>query len=265
MQTIKRFIITQLLEPAGKLALQQFNRSHRVYKKENQSNVVTNVDYLIDEFLTTRITQNFRTHSIISEENGINAKNDHYCWIIDPIDGTSNFVHNIPFFGIIVALLFDSESIATGIYLPALKELYFAQKNKGATLNGAPIQATSLSDITKCLIGYSIEFHKDKTQVKKEAYVIARLASAIQELRTTNCVVDYCYVASGRYGGLLRLTSKIWDVAGPSLLIKESGGIITDDLGNPLDFNFTKQNYKRNYTSLCSGPFLHKKLLRIIH
>lgn len=252
------------LKKGGEVLLKYFGNITEISVKQNQSNIVTAADLESEKCIVEIIKQAHPEHNIIGEETGFYDNNSEFTWIVDPLDGTSNFGAGIPWFGVLVALLKNDKPILSGCFLPVQNELYLAEKGKGATMNGKPIKVNSEEHLKNVLIVYSLDFSEDFHKTKQETKIISKLVQNVRNLRATNSLVDFCYVASGRLGGALNQTTCIWDVAAPYLLIHEAGGIATDIAGHDLDFKLTAANYLRNFTIIGSTPSLHPKLLKIV-
>jgi len=222
-------------------------------QKNDQSNIVTEADLAIENFILKELKNKFPSHNFLAEESGFINNNSNYTWIIDPLDGTSNFASRIPWFGIIVTLLKNENPLLVGIKLPMQNELYWGIEGKGAFLNGNRIFVSNETDLKNVLFSYCIDFSLDVDKTNYETRIIGKLVQKIRNLRCTNSVTDFCYVADGRLGGCINQTTKIWDIAGPYLLIKEAGGIITDHVGNKIKFSLCEDTYAKNYTIMATN------------
>lgn len=150
-------------------------------------------------------------------------------------------------------------------YLPVQNEIYFAEKGKGATKNDKKIIVSAESELKNILAAYSLDFSDEPGKTELETKVIGNLVKNIRNLRGTNCLIDFCYTADGKLGACINQTTKIWDIAGPGLIIEEAGGKVTDILGKQFDFSLNKTNYSRNFTIVCSNKILHPKLIKIVN
>ena len=259
-------ILLSALKISGKILLDAFEQTEQVKIKENQSNVVTPVDILSEKAILEVIEAHFPEHKIITEESGYVSKGSKskYTWIVDPLDGTSNFVAKLPWFGTLIAVLERSEPILAGVYLPFYDLLYIAEKNKGCVRNNKKITVSQEHNIKNVLVAYSLDYSKDFKKTKYETAIIGNIVKHARNLRSTNCVIDYCYTADGRFGGCINQTTKIWDIAAPYLIVKESGGVVHDIYGNDINFNVNEYNYANNFTIICTNKFLLKPLLKLI-
>ncbi|MBS1267172.1 MAG: Bifunctional NADP phosphatase/NAD kinase [Candidatus Woesearchaeota archaeon] len=151
-----------------------------------------------------------------------------------------------------------------GISLPFYKEVYFAQKGKGAYKNNKKIQVSNEKKLKNVLFAYSLDYSDDLSKTDKESQIIKQLVSKVRNIRSTNSVVEWAYTADGRLGGGINQTTKIWDIAAPSLIIKEAGGIVTDINGKELNFKVSEKDYQKNFSFVASNKTIHKKLMNII-
>ena len=264
MTDIQDFI-TQALKQAGQICLESFGAIQSVSTKQDQSNIVTQTDIKIENFLASQILRHFPQDTIIGEETGFHGGINQFQWTVDPIDGTSNYASGLPWFGIIIARLENWLPINAGIYLPSLDELYLAAVNKIATLNGKPIQVTGEAELKNVLVSYGIDYSSDEQKTNQELSIIRQLVKHSRNFRCTNSVYDDCAVATGKYGAFLNQACKIWDVTPAYLLIKQAGGEYTDIGGQPLDFSCTPDNYLRNFTFLAASKPMHQKIIEILN
>ena len=259
----KKTMITAL-RTAGKLLLDNFGRTPKITVKESDSSIVTETD-IQSESIILEILDNHPEHfNIISEECGFIRADSEYTWIVDPIDGTSNFAAGLPWFGIIMALMKDKTPVQAGMYLPLEEELYYAEKGKGAWRNDKPIRVSSARQMKDTLLAYSFDHSMDPGKTASEMKLIEKIAANVRNIRSTNSLVDFCYVADGRIGAVINQTTKIWDIAGPSLIIQEAGGVACDIQKNKLDFQVLAGSISCNYSIVASGESVHRELLSLI-
>lgn len=257
--------IKEVLFGAGEILKDGFGSSGTLHTKQDQSNVVTESDFRSEEYIRSAISKTYPEHSILGEEHGFENKNSRYTWIIDPLDGTSNFAAKIPWFGILIALLKNNHPIISGAYLPMSDEMYLATKNGGATKNGQKIHASEESDLSKLLCCYSLDFQKDIQKTENEVQIIKRLVRNCQNLRSTNSLIDFCFVADGRLGATINQSMKIWDIAAPQLILEEAGAKVSDIHGNDIVYTPSDQSITQNYTAVAANPIIHEKVMDSIH
>lgn len=197
------------LHEAGKILMDNFGKISNCAVKENQSSIVTQIDLNSEKKIFEIISNKFPEHNALDEETGFQNKNSEYIWVVDPIDGTSNYAAGIPWFGIIICVLKNFKPFMAGCYLPVQNQLYFAEKGKGATLNEQKIRVSKESNLKNVLMTYSLDYSDEPGETEKESKIIQRLVQNIRNLRATNCVIDFCYTADGKLGACVNQTTKI--------------------------------------------------------
>tara|TARA_B100002052_G_scaffold288365_1_gene304451 strand:+ start:1074 stop:1814 length:741 start_codon:yes stop_codon:yes gene_type:complete len=208
-------IMIKASEKASKVLIRDFGEIEKLQvSKKGPSDFVTNSDLKTEKIIIEELKKAKPNYSIISEEKGIEVNRDkENTWIIDPIDGTINFLHGIPHFAISIALKSNNEIVSGLIFDPIKNELFFAEKNNGAYYNNQRIRVSKRNKINDCLFvtGGKIKIEPNFTY------------------RRSGCAaLDMAYVASGRYDGYFQNNLKIWDIAAGIVLIKEAGGLIND-------------------------------------
>ncbi len=253
------------MRTAGQLLRENFGRTQKITVKESDSSIVTEADVLSEKIILEIINAHPEQYNVISEECGFIQAGSEFTWIIDPIDGTSNFAAGIPWFGVIMALMKGNVAVQAGMYLPIGDELYFAEKGKGAWKNDQPIRATGARRLKDNLLAYSFDHSMDPGKTAAEMKLLERITANVRNIRSTNSLIDFCYVADGRLGAVINQTTRIWDIAAPSLIIHEAGGSVCDIRHNALDFDVSAGAISRNYTIVASGRLLHDELLSLIN
>jgi len=256
--------ITQSLHRGSDVLLKHFGKVKNIKEKENLSSVVSEADIESEKVILDLIRQDYPDHNIISEECGFIYKNSLYTWIVDPLDGTSNYVAGLPWFGILIAVMKNHIPVAAGAYLPFDKHLYYAEEDKNARLNGEIIRINQSSQLKDVLVAYSLDFHTDFNETLDETNLIAKLVQNARNVRSTNCLLDLCYTADGRLGAIINQHEKIWDIAAPWLIIKEAGGIMTDINGKKLNFQVSEKNYDKDFPVVAANPQIHKRIIKLI-
>lgn len=221
-------------QKAGEILVQHYGKSNHIQYKENNS-PVTVADTESEKAIISIITKNFPDHSILGEESGATDKNSVFLWTIDPLDGTSNYSNNIPYFCVSIGLLYKQEPIVSVIYDPIHKDLFTACKGSGAYLNDVKLDLTTnkppkthyISLIYTRSKEQKIEVNKIFTNLNPPQYRIRNMGAAALELS---------YVAAGKLQGVLINGNNPWDVCGGILLIQEAGGKVTDFVGAKWSF-----------------------------
>jgi myo-inositol-1(or 4)-monophosphatase len=246
-------VMMEATQEAGKILMNYFQGTFTVGNKEGINNLVTEVDMHAEKKIMEIITSSFPGHTIITEESGEHMQDSAYQWIIDPIDGTVNFAHGIPIACVSIGLRHHNDMVLGAVYNPMMNELFFAERGKGATLNGKPISVSNKTDFRKaCLVtGFPYKWPDSKEHPIKvferfimEGLPVRRLGSA---------AIDLCWVACGRFDGFWEYNLSPWDVAAGYLIVEEAGGTITNFEGAPYDV-FDKE-------TLATNGHIHQDML----
>ena len=209
-----------------------FNKSFTVSNKEGINNRVTEADHASEKAIFDIIKKEFPDHNILSEESGEIIQESSYKWIIDPIDGTVNFAHGIPLCCVSIAVEKNGEVILGVVYNPTLNELFFAEKEKGSTLNDKKIKVSQKQNvITACLVtGFPytyLDVPNGPLQIFEKL-----IRKGIPVRRLGSAATDLCWVAAGRFDGFYEHKLEAWDSAAGYLIVEEAGGQVTDFKGN---------------------------------
>jgi len=210
-------IMIKACEKASKVIIRDFGEvEHLQVAKKGPRDFVTKTDKRVEEILIDELTKSKKNYSFLTEESGNIENNDKdKRWIIDPIDGTTNFLHGIPHFAISIALEIDNELKSALIHDPIKNEIFFAEKDNGAFFNNHRIKVSNKSDVEDCL------FSSDQNGLK---IIYPNL-----NMRSTGCAaLDLAYVGSGRLDGFFHNKINLWDVAAGILIVKEAGGTTND-------------------------------------
>ena len=224
-------IMVKAAEKASKVLIRDFGEVEKLQVSiKGPSDFVTNTDKKIEKILIEELNKAKKNYSILSEEIGIieNSDKDNF-WVIDPIDGTTNFLHGIPHFAISIALKNKNEIISGLIYDPIKDEMFYAEKNNGAFLNNQRIRVSSKKNLNECLFasGGKLEIN-----------------SNLNIRKSGSAALDLAYVASGRYDGYFQKNLNIWDIAAGLILVNEAGG--QTNLKDNLNTNNLKVNAASN-------------------
>jgi myo-inositol-1(or 4)-monophosphatase len=253
------------LREGSRILMDRFGTSIETTVKESNSSVVTVADYESEKRIVEVLTDAEPSFNIISEEAGFIDRGSGFTWVVDPLDGTSNFAAGLPWFGIIITLFNESEPIIGGMCLPVEGTLYLAEKGKGASRDGRPVTTSRSADPGQHLVCYSFDHSREPGKTDREMHLLARLSTHVRNIRSTNSLLDFCYVSDGRMGAALNQTTKIWDIAAAALLIPEAGGVVTDIEGDPIKFDLSEKSLMQNYTIAAAGKDMHRTIMKIIH
>lgn len=242
----------------GRILNRSFKKSIVVQNK-GEIDLVTNADYECERYITQKILAKYPNHSIITEEKHSKDNKSEFLWIIDPLDGTTNYSRGLPIFSISIALALEGDIKFGIVYAPKLNIFYSAVKDKGAFKNNKRIKVSTNDDIGKSFLvtGFPYDIRTNDfnnidifTALSKKALAIRRLGSAS---------IDLCAVASGIFDCFWELKLKIWDFAAGSLILNEAGGLFTDIYGNDLNVNNVLTS-----SIIGSNYLIYDKILKII-
>ncbi len=242
---------------AGKVLLEKFGKKLDVSKK-GDINLVTEADLASEKLIVERIKTHYPKHVILAEESGENVATDGdrlWKWIIDPLDGTTNFAHGYPCFAVTIALEHKGEIVIGVTYDPTRDEIFAAERGQGATLNGKKISVSRTENLSDSLIvtGFPYDFAKRESVVKNLLKLLFR-ARGVR--RDGSAAIDLAYVACGRFDGFWEEGLNPWDVAAGFLLVSEAGGMVTHYDGS--SFNIYKSPI------LATNGLIHDEMIQAL-
>jgi len=254
MIKLKDFTV-DLAHRAGELLLAKFDHSLEIHYK-GDINLVTEADKMSENLIIETIRQNFPDHGILSEESPAILAGSPMRWIIDPLDGTTNYAHGYPVFCVSIALERDGVIILGVIYDPTRRDTFVAVRGEGAYLNGKRLIVSTTADLTRSLLATGFPYDIRESSENNLGYfnMMAKEAQAIR--RAGAAALDIAYVAAGRFDGFWELKLKPWDTAAGCLLVEEAGGKITgilDDHWNLL-----------SSTILVSNGLIHEQMTAVL-
>ena len=206
-------IMIKASEKASKILIKDFGEIEKLQvSKKGPKDFVTNSDLKTEKIIINELKKAKPNYSILSEEEGIeNNKDKNNTWVVDPIDGTINYLHGVPHFAISIALKSHDQIIAGLIYDPIKDEMFYAEKNNGAYLNNQRIKVSKRNNIEDCLFAAGSKFETSEELL----------------IRKSGCAaLDMAYVAAGRYDGYFQKNLNLWDIAAGIVIVKEAGGIL---------------------------------------
>ncbi|XP_030758151.1 inositol monophosphatase 2-like [Sitophilus oryzae] len=251
--------VLPLIKESGKLFLEVKKETLEVENKSDHD-LVTIYDKKIEDTLISKIKAEFPHHRFIGEESsgtkhGTPTLTDDPTWIIDPIDGTTNFVKDIPFTGISVGLVIEKIQVIGIIFIPHLNDLYTAIKGRGAYMNGKKISCSNVQDIKKSLFCYEISVASRSALFKLILTRLQFLTKEVLAVRSFGCpVISLCYVASGKLDAYQCDGLYPWDAAAGTLIVKEAGGYVIDSSGE--EFDLMKPNFIATSTKTLAEKYL---------
>ncbi len=225
-------------------------------QEKGRNDFVTAVDREAEEAIVRLVRERFPDHAILAEESGPSEGRIGYRWYIDPLDGTTNFIHGYPLFSVSVGVADPQGMRAAAIYDPLHDEMFTAARGRGAFLNGEPIRVSSVETLSRGLLVTGFPFRSmnrlDAYLASFREFVLA--SSGIR--RDGSAALNLAYVACGRYDGFWEMNLSPWDVAAGSLIVEEAGGVVTDFLG--------RNGYLESGDIIAASPHVHPGMLRIL-
>ena len=245
----------EIARDAGIFLKNKLNSVHTINYK-GEINLVTEVDKISEGMITSKIASLFPDHDILAEEFTYTTRGSDFTWIIDPLDGTTNYAHGYPFFCVSIALQKLDTLIVGIIYDPMLNEMFVAEKGKGAFLNDRAIHVSNTNRVIKGLLatGFPYDIREDSHNNLNYFNTMIMKAQAIR--RAGSAALDLAYVAAGRFDGFWELKLNPWDIAAGWLLVEEAGGIVTDMRG--------KDYYLESPSILASNGRIHKEMMDVL-
>jgi myo-inositol-1(or 4)-monophosphatase len=249
-----KIFAVDLARKAGVLLKEKFSQKHDIHYK-GEINLVTEADKMSDDLITTAIRQTFPDHGILSEESPAIVGGGKLRWIIDPLDGTTNYAHGYPVFCVSIALVKEDAIVLGVIYDQLREEMFVAVRGEGAFLNGKKIAVSPTRDISRSLLatGFPYDIRESKENNLNYFNTMAKEVQAIR--RAGAAALDIAYVAAGRFDGFWELKLMPWDMAAGCLMVEESGGAVSGLFG------------KRWSTSsphiLVSNGLIHEQMIAV--
>lgn len=257
-------VAVQACKRAGDILLSSHSSSRPTSIKGDHYNIVTDADVASEAALISHIEAAFPDHSFLAEESGLLLRSTTDLWILDPLDGTSNFAAGLPWFGVLAAHVSHGRPDVAVMFLPVTGEVYLAIRGHGSTRNGVKISAASSASLHEVLWAYGMDNPGEGLHAEEKQQVLLRILRNARNVRTTNCLLDAAYTSDGRLGGMLNWNCKVWDVAAPSLVVEEAGGRYTTLEGACLRFDSWSDCLTRDYAVVAGAAQLHTEVLQIV-
>jgi myo-inositol-1(or 4)-monophosphatase len=238
---------------AGEVLRNGFGQRQEV-KYKGEVDLVTKADENAEEAIKEVLRESFPKYGMLAEEGGEFDGEGDVRWIVDPLDGTTNYAHGLPVFCTSIALERDGEVILGVVHDPIAHETYTAERGRGATLNGEPIAVSETNEPIRALLATGFPYDRDDMPAALDLF--GRFAMLTQSMRRLgSAALDLCYVATGRLDGYYERGIKAWDIAAGTVIIREAGGKVSDYRGDELDL-------ERGEVVASNGP-LHPDLVRV--
>ncbi len=235
MEDYRTFAV-DIARESGILLKKKLNGIRKIDFK-GEIDIVTDADRMSEDMILSAIRNRFPDHDVMSEESAATETGSAFRWIIDPLDGTTNYAHGYPVFCVSIALEWKGDVILGVVYNPMLDEMFVAEKRRGAYLNGSRLSVSRTSVLSHGLLatGFPYDIRNDRNNNINYFNEMARKVRAIR--RAGSAALDLAYVAAGRFDGFWELKLMPWDTAAGCLLVREAGGGVTDLFGAPHDLS----------------------------
>ena len=241
---------------AGEVIKEAFRTNFSVEFKTNETNLVTEVDTKSEQMIIDFISKKYPNHGILAEESGGDYKNKEYVWIVDPLDGTTNFAHGLPIFSVSIGVQKNGKTICGVVYDVMQDLLYTAESGSGAFCNKRKLKVSANENLHHSVVvtGFPYDIADNPYNAIELFSAFLKQSRAVRRLGSA--AIDMCYVADGVFDGFWEVKLNPWDVCAGSLIVEEASGFVTDFKGNPRDL-FSKE-------ILASNEKVHKSMMEII-
>ena len=254
MDAFQEFAI-EIAHEAGALLKDRFGRRHQVHHK-GAIDLVTEADRLSEDILKSRIHGAYPDHGILAEESDELETRSEYRWILDPLDGTTNYAHGFPVFCVSIALEVKGVVVLGVVFNPMMNETFTAQRGEGAFLNGGRLSVSKTASVSESLFATGFPYDIRETRDNNLSYFAAMATRAQAIRRCGSAALDLAYTAAGRFDGFWELRLKPWDTAAAALMVREAGGIVTDLRGDAYRFDSSG--------IVASNGTIHEEIISIL-
>jgi myo-inositol-1(or 4)-monophosphatase len=253
---LRRTLISAL-EIGGAIIKRGFPRDKIIVERKGPTSLVTQIDKASEKAILSLILKRFPGHGIVSEESPVKIATEPYRWFIDPLDGTTNFIHGVPLISVSIGLEYRGRLILGGVYNPISHEMFLAEKGRGASLNGRPIHVSGISRLEDALYVTGFPYDRAHPPADYVRFFEAFLTVGQGVRRLGSAALDLAWVAAGRFEGFWEFKLSAWDVAAGALIVEEAGGHITDVRGRPYP-------HDQPLSTLATNGLVHPGMLRMI-
>ena len=245
----------RLAQDAGRLLRDRVGTDIHIGHK-GAINIVTDVDLASERLIREAIASHYPRHQVLGEEGGLDDNRSDYRWVVDPLDGTTNFAHGFPMFAVSIALEHQGETILGVVYDPMRDELFAAERGAGATLNRRPIHVSETAELSRSLLstGFPYDIRTSSFNNLDHWKNFAMNAQALR--RIGSAALDLCYVACGRFDGFWELNLGAWDSAAGAVIVAEAGGRVSNFSGGPFS--------KYGPEALASNGLIHQAMMDVL-
>ena len=248
--------IIQISREAGELIKNAFGKTHTIKFKTNELNLVTETDKASEKLITDFIKMKYPSHGILAEEGSEVNKSAEFLWVVDPLDGTTNFAHGLPIFSVSIGVQKNGATVAGVVYDVNRDIVYSAEKGSGSFANEKRISVNENPNLGYGMLVTGFPYNIRENPDKAEERFIAMLKNARAIRRLGSAAIDFCYVANGVFDGFWEVFLHPWDICAGKLIVEEAGGLVTDFDGNKIDI------YSKRI--LATNGLVHQKMINVM-
>jgi myo-inositol-1(or 4)-monophosphatase len=245
--------ILEISAIAGEIIREGFGKNFQIEYKTNEKNLVTEIDKESEQAIMNFISKKYPSHTILTEESGEHKKDSEFLWVVDPLDGTTNFAHGLPIFSVSIGVMKKNEIVAGVVYDVMQNIFYSAEKGSGTYANGTKINVSSNNNLALSVLvtGFPYNVADNPDSAFERFETLTKKARAVRRLGSA--AIDFCYVARGVFDGFWEVSLHPWDMCAGKLIVEEAGGLVTDFNGNKINI-FTPQ-------ILASNKKIHQQMI----
>ena len=249
--------IIEISRIAGEIIRDGFRTNHSIEFKTNESNLVTEIDKKAESAIIDFVNKKYPGHSIIAEESGEHKTSSEYSWVIDPLDGTTNFTHGLPIFSVSIGVQKSGETIAGVVYDVMRDKLYSAELGSGSFCDSEKLSVSKESNLKRSVLvtGFPYNVYENPNTVIEKFGAFIKSSRAVRRLGSA--AIDFCYVAEGVFEGFWEVSLNPWDICAGKLIVEEAGGIVTNFANETININ-SKQ-------ILATNKWVHADMLEILN
>ena len=249
--------LVSIAKEAGSVIREGFGKSFKIEYKTGENNLVTEIDKASEKVITDFIWKKYPSHSILAEEGSGEQKDSVYLWVIDPLDGTTNFAHGLPIFSVSIGLQKNGETIAGVVYDVMRDIIYSAELGAGAEADSDKITVSNNDNLAHSMLVTGFPYNKKENPDKLFERFIALTKTARGVRRLGSAAIDFCYLASGVFDGFWEVHLHPWDICAGKLIVEEAGGLVTDFHGNKTNI-YTKR-------ILSTNGKIHEQVIKVMN
>ncbi len=248
--------LVSIAKEAGSVIREGFGKSFKIEYKTGENNLVTEIDKASEKVITDFIWKKYPSHSILAEEGSGEQQDSEYLWVIDPLDGTTNFAHGLPIFSVSIGLQKNGKTIAGVVYDVMRDIIYSAELGAGTFADSEKITVSKNDNLAHSLLVTGFPYNKKENPDKLFERFIALTKTARGVRRLGSAAIDFCYLASGVFDGFWEVHLHPWDICAGKLIVEEAGGLVTDFHGNKTNI-YTKR-------ILSTNEKIHEQVIKVM-